>query len=54
MLQEFQVRGRGGGGLKNDPILRGCVDFFWNNPLVVIVGNIITLTMIFVRLTQSV
>ena len=29
MLQEIQVRG----GLKNDPIRRGGVDFFWNNPI---------------------
>ena len=31
MLQEIQVRG--GGGLKNYPIRRGGVDFFWNNPM---------------------
>ena len=30
VVQEIQVRG--GGGLKNDPIRRGGVDFFWNNP----------------------
>ena len=29
VLQEIQVRG----GLKNDPIRRGGVDFFWNNPM---------------------
>ena len=29
-LQEMQVRG---GGLKKDAIRRGCVDFFWNNPM---------------------
>ena len=29
VLQEIQVRGVG--GLKNDPIRRGAVDFFWNN-----------------------
>ena len=29
VLQEIQVRG---GGLKNDPICQGGVDFFWNNP----------------------
>ena len=28
VLQEIQVRG----GLKNDPIRQGNVDFFWNNP----------------------
>ena len=31
MSQEIQVRG--GGGLKNDPIFLGGVDFFWNNPI---------------------
>ena len=29
VIQEIQV----GGGLKNDPIRRGGVDFFWNNPI---------------------
>ena len=26
-------KSRSEGGLKNDPIRRGGVDFFWNNPL---------------------
>ena len=30
VLQEIQVRG--GGGLKNDPICQGGVEFFWNSP----------------------
>ena len=30
MLQETQVRG---GGVKNNPIHRVGVDFFWNNPI---------------------
>ena len=31
MLQKISVGGRGG-GVKNMPIHRGCMDFLWNNP----------------------